>query len=167
MLRVQGIHTISALAQRGLAEHLVTGDNWCALWYQGRGCLHQRPGFMFSRSRLDDVHVSIGDVRVDHHAITLPHALGAATVVGGGIFYLLGENTVWMERSMMAHKCIMCLMSASACRRTARAVASQLAIINVCAECLPANKASKIRVRDQQRHAYPSGVRKFSVTLSD
>ncbi|KAK9840963.1 hypothetical protein WJX81_002856 [Elliptochloris bilobata] len=29
--------------------------------------------------------------------------------------------------------------------RTARAVASQLAIINVCAECLPASKASKIR----------------------
>ena len=31
--------------------------------------------------------------------------------------------------------------------RTARAVASQLAIINVTAECLPANKAAKIRVR--------------------
>ena len=31
--------------------------------------------------------------------------------------------------------------------RTARAVASQLAIINVSAECLPANKAAKIRVR--------------------
>jgi len=35
-------------------------------------------------------------------------------------------------------------------RRTARAVASQLAIINVCAECLPSNKAAKIRVRSRR-----------------
>ena len=31
--------------------------------------------------------------------------------------------------------------------RTARAIAEQLAIINVCAECLPGAKADKIRVR--------------------
>ena len=31
--------------------------------------------------------------------------------------------------------------------RTARAVAAQLAILNVCAECLPGAKADKIRVR--------------------
>ena len=31
--------------------------------------------------------------------------------------------------------------------RTARAIAEQLAIVNVCAECLPGGKADKMRVR--------------------
>lgn len=35
--------------------------------------------------------------------------------------------------------------------RTARAIAEQLAIINVCAECLPGAKADKIRVRAATR----------------
>lgn len=40
--------------------------------------------------------------------------------------------------------------------RTARAIAEQLAIINVCAECLPGAKADKIRVRLPCRLPLPS-----------
>ena len=38
--------------------------------------------------------------------------------------------------------------------RTARSIAEQLGIINVTAECLPANKAEKIKVRQQLMLCY-------------
>ena len=36
-LKPEARGVVAALAQRGLAVHLVTGDNWCALRQQGLG----------------------------------------------------------------------------------------------------------------------------------
>lgn len=45
-LKPEARGVVAALAQRGLAVHLVTGDNWCAPRQQGLGCLHQGLGRM-------------------------------------------------------------------------------------------------------------------------